>query len=71
LNNPHKSHCALHCLLFLAGGSGSSENVLAQTGKNSEDSSDEDELPEPDTTLFIKNLNFSTEQEDIREVSAV
>ncbi|XP_023713883.1 probable RNA-binding protein 19 isoform X2 [Cryptotermes secundus] len=45
----------------------SNENALADTGKNSDDSSDEDEPPEPDTTLFIKNLNFSTEQEDIRE----
>lgn len=59
----------LYCLIFLANDSCSNENVLAETGKNSDDSSDEDEPPEPDTTLFIKNLNFSTEQEDIREVS--
>ena len=43
--------------------------VLAVTDNSSSDSSDEDEPPEPDTTLFIKNLNFSTNQEDIREVS--
>jgi RNA recognition motif-containing protein len=59
----------LYCLIFLANDGCSNENALAEIGKNSDDSSDEDEPPEPDTTLFIKNLNFSTEQEDIREVS--
>ncbi|XP_021914789.1 probable RNA-binding protein 19 isoform X2 [Zootermopsis nevadensis] len=49
------------------GGNSSKENVSAETGNSSGDSSDEDEPPEPDTTLFIKNLNFSTNQEDIRE----
>jgi len=39
------------------------------TDNSSGDSTDEDEPLEPDTTLFIKNLNFSTNQEDIREVS--
>lgn len=41
--------------------------VPAEIENSSGDSSDEDEPPEPDTTLFIKNLNFSTNQEDIRE----
>lgn len=41
--------------------------VPAVTDNSSSDSSDEDEPPEPDTTLFIKNLNFSTNQEGIRE----
>lgn len=59
----------LYCLIFLANDSCSNENVLTETGKNSDESSDEDEPPEPDTTLFIKNLNLSTEQEDIREVN--
>jgi RNA recognition motif-containing protein len=36
---------------------------------SSDDSSEEDERPEPDTTLFIKNLNFNTNEEDIKEVS--
>lgn len=54
---------------LVEGGNSSKENVSAETGNSSGDSSDEDEPPEPDTTLFIKNLNFSTNQEDIREVS--
>jgi hypothetical protein len=57
-------------LLFLANGDSScKENVPAEMANNSCDSSDEDEPPEPDTTLFIKNLNFNTNQEDIKEVS--
>jgi RNA recognition motif-containing protein len=56
--------------MFLANGDNcSKENVPAETGNSSGDSSDEDEPPEPDTTLFIKNLNFNTNQEDIKEVS--
>lgn len=58
------------CLTFLEKDDSCIEKIVpAETDNSSGDSSDEDELPEPDTTLFIKNLNFSTNQEDIREVS--
>ena len=57
-------------LLFLEKDDSCTEKIIpAVTDNSSSDSSDEDEPPEPDTTLFIKNLNFSTNQEDIREVS--
>ena len=35
---------------------------------NKEESEDEDE-PEPDTTLFVKNINFATTEEQLKTVS--
>jgi multiple RNA-binding domain-containing protein 1 len=56
--------------MFLAKDDGCrKKNSPAETDDSSGDSSVEDEPPEPDTTLFVKNLNFSTNEEDIREVS--
>lgn len=34
-----------------------------------EDDEEEDEEPEPDTTLFVKNLNFKTTDEGLRKVN--
>lgn len=36
---------------------------------NQEESDKEQESPEPNTTLFVKNLNFATTDEDLRKVS--
>ena len=32
---------------------------------------EEEDSPEPDATLFVKNLNFSTTEEALREVTTV
>jgi len=32
---------------------------------------EDDEPPEPDTTLFVKNINFSTTEEQLRDVSKI
>lgn len=58
------------CLVFLEKDDSCTEKIVpAVTDNSNSDLSDEDEHPEPDTTLFIKNLNFSTKEEGIREVS--
>lgn len=45
-----------------------SENVNDTNKANKEESEDEDE-PEPDTTLFVKNINFSTTDEQLKSVN--
>lgn len=42
----------------------------AEDGTKQENESDEDENvePEPDTTLYVKNLNFDTQEESIKLV---
>lgn len=42
-----------------------SKNVNDTNKANKEESEDEDE-PEPDTTLFVKNINFSTTEEQLK-----
>lgn len=44
-----------------------SKNVNDTNKANKEESEDEDE-PEPDTTLFVKNINFSTTEEQLKTV---
>ena len=39
---------------------------IQEENKGSDD--DEDDEPEPDTILFVKNLNFSTSPEDFKKV---
>lgn len=45
---------------------------LAKVVEEEEDDDDEDEEEEslPGSTLFVKNLNFSTTEETLREVSS-
>lgn len=44
--------------------------ILEETFSNSTNKNIEDDIeePEPDTTLFIKNINFNTVEEDITKV---
>lgn len=44
--------------------------IKPQDPKVDEDIEDEDE-PEPDTTLYVKNLNFSTTEESLKKVNFV
>lgn len=45
----------------------SPDNIINEANKaNKEESEDEDE-PEPDTTLFVKNINFATTDEQLKE----
>lgn len=48
------------------------EEVTQETKKNENNTSkkvNDDEEPEPDTTLFVKNINFSTTTEQLKSVS--
>lgn len=36
--------------------------------ENKEDEEENDDEPEPDTTLYVKNLNFKTTDESLKEV---
>lgn len=45
----------------------SKENVNGENKKVVANEDDED--PEPDTTLFVKNINFSTTTEELKNVS--
>ncbi|CAN7985348.1 unnamed protein product, partial [Ixodes hexagonus] len=38
-----------------------------ETERQKEEEEEEEELPEPDTTLFVKNLNFATTEDALRE----
>lgn len=48
------------------------ENVAKVVEEEEDDNDDEDEEEEslPGSTLFVKNLNFSTTEETLREVSS-
>ncbi|XP_062593216.1 probable RNA-binding protein 19 [Saccostrea cucullata] len=48
----------------------SQDSEIVKKEENEEESSDEEEddgTPEPDSTLFVKNLNFTTTEESLRE----
>lgn len=51
------------------------EEVMEESGKNidnvnkKEEEEVDDDEPEPDTTLFVKNINFSTTEAQLKEVS--
>lgn len=45
-----------------------SENVN-DTNKTNKEESEDEEKPEPDTTLFVKNINFSTTDEQLKTVN--
>ena len=40
----------------------------AKVEKKEEEDDEDDEEPEPDTTIFVKNLNFSTSDEELKKV---
>lgn len=42
------------------------ENKKDEKKNNDDDEDEDDDEPEPDTTLFVKNLNFSTTDEDLK-----
>lgn len=44
------------------------EENESKVEKKEEKDDEDDEEPEPDTTLFVKNLNFSTMDEDLKKV---
>lgn len=39
-----------------------------KSNDNEDENEDDDDTPEPDTTLFVKNLNFTTTDEDLYQV---
>ena len=43
-------------------------DILPPTQVEEEEVMDEDMVPEPDTTLFVKNINFSTEEPAMKKV---
>lgn len=45
------------------------ENKKDEKKNNDDDEDEDDDEPEPDTTLFVKNLNFSTTDEDLKNVN--
>lgn len=44
-------------------------NTKLENEENNDEEQDEEEEPEPDTTLFVKNLNFITTDDGLRQVS--
>lgn len=49
----------------------SEKQSISNEAKKNEVIEDDDEEPEPDTTLFVKNLNFKTTDEDLKKVNMI